>query len=101
MKKWNKSTDGASLPTYSLSKEYNSIWFANVFPRDGKYIFTIGQRVTKDESTPSRYTWQNVGWKNPSENPVIYFVADKDDNRIDNLHSWNGNVFDFDELLKY
>jgi hypothetical protein len=65
MKKWNKSTDGASLPTYSLSKEYDSIWFATVFPRDGKYIFTIGQRITKDEPT-SICTWQNVGWKNPN-----------------------------------
>lgn len=35
MKMWNKSTDGASLPTYN---------FAKVFPHNGKYIFTVGQR---------------------------------------------------------
>ena len=35
------------------------------------------------------------------ESPIIYFVADKTDNRIDDLHSWNGRIFDFDELSKY
>lgn len=66
MKKWNISTDGASLPTYSLSKEYDPIWFARIFPRDGKYIFIVGQRIDLDKPTPPRYTWNKTGWKNAS-----------------------------------
>jgi hypothetical protein len=32
--------------------------------------------------------------------PIIYFVADKNDNRIKDLHNWNGGNFNFDELSK-
>jgi hypothetical protein len=32
--------------------------------------------------------------------PMIYFVADKNDNRIPDLHNWSGGNFNFDELLK-
>lgn len=32
------------------------------------------------------------------EDAIIYFVADKDDNRISDLHNWHGGNFNFDEL---
>lgn len=33
------------------------------------------------------------------ENPTIYFVADKDNNRIDGLGNWNGEKFDYNKLI--
>lgn len=30
--------------------------------------------------------------------PIIYFVADKDDNRIDELSNWHGGKFNFEKL---
>lgn len=34
------------------------------------------------------------------EEPIIYFVADENDNRISDLHNWHGGSFNFDELQK-
>ena len=34
------------------------------------------------------------------EETIIYFVADKSDNRIPDLHNWHDGNFNFDELLK-
>jgi len=33
------------------------------------------------------------------ENPTIYFVSDKDDNRIDGMDNWNGEKFDYNKLI--
>lgn len=33
-----------------------------------------------------------------TEDAIIYFVADKEDNRIDDLHNWHGGSFDFEKL---
>jgi hypothetical protein len=33
-----------------------------------------------------------------TEDAIIYFVSDKDDNRISDLHNWHGGSFDFDKL---
>ena len=34
------------------------------------------------------------------EEPIIYFVADKNDNRIPDLHNWYSGNFNFNELSK-
>jgi hypothetical protein len=33
-----------------------------------------------------------------TEEAIIYFVADKEDQRVDDLHNWHGGNFDFDKL---
>jgi hypothetical protein len=65
MNKWEKSQYGGQLPTFSLSKEFDPDWFASVYPRDGKYIFTIGERIKENKPTPTRYNWVGKGWKSP------------------------------------
>ena len=34
------------------------------------------------------------------EEPIIYFVADKNDNRVPDLHNWHGGNFNFNELSR-
>ena len=35
---------------------------------------------------------------NIGDNAIIYFVADKNDNRISDLDNWHGGHFDFNKL---
>jgi len=61
MKTWTRGqSDGASLPTYYLTKEYSSEWVIKVYPKDGKYAFLLGKRVTDDEPSPARFYSRNT-----------------------------------------
>lgn len=63
---WDKHEYGNDLPTYYLTKEANPLYFAKVFAKDGRYIYTIGKRGASGQYTTERITYNKTGWSNAS-----------------------------------
>lgn len=78
IKKWIEIPVPGARPSYSLSKEFNPIWFAKVYVHDGRYCFTLGKRVVQGEPTPPRYSNKGRGYKNAStaKSQAMYWVRE-------------------------
>lgn len=59
IKIWNKTQDGTDT-IYKLNKEYNFVWYSNVFKRDGRWTFNIGRRFTGKHHSNSIKSWKNL-----------------------------------------
>ena len=80
MKIWNRIKDGSSY-SYSLSKDYEPMWYATIKKNDGKWWFSIGLRGTEHRFT-SLKSWKSLSYtKKQAIIAVICKIGETDNGR--------------------